>query len=664
MSTFNLNNIKPFYYYLTLVVLTFTVFYNTLNFEFITNWDDQENITLNDNITDFNVSKINNILSPFVQGNEYQPLTNFYYIFLVKCFGISPFAFHLFNVVLHILNVLLLFYMSKKIFKKNSVAFFLSAMFAVHPAASEVVAWVSAANYLLFIFFTVTTLIAYIKYLENKSNIALVLTYFFFIMALCSKSTAVVIPLLLIALDIYYSKLKALTLINKTPFVLLSMLFVFIAISKKSSTLTEAPIYFTLAEKPLVASYIINTLAWKSIFPFNLSLIYDYPIRIGEFLPVIFWINFVIFAALIFAIIKYRKNKEILIGTLIFTSFLWPVVHIIPYYHISFYANRYMYFANFGLFIIVYHLFFIFLQKLKHKSAVLLPITYIIAAFWLLSFSFITHTANKHYANNTSFFKRVVKENPKHILGNYLLAQSFAFEEKFEESLKFYNKAIELNPSFVKAYYNRGLSLSFLNKYEKALDDFNTVLSYDSIHKDALINRALCYANTGKYIKAIQDFNAFIKVDSLNPDAYNNRGGVLLNLNQPLHALADINKAIELSPQFAAAYYNKALYYEKTAHVNLAIENYSKAIELKNDYFQAYNSRAVLKGRFFNDLEGALRDVEKALLYNNKMLDAYSNKAYIHLLMGDTSKACAEWEYLIRNKYPNAEYMFNTNCKK
>src|SRR5208283_1831820 len=60
--------------------------------------------------------------------------------------GPIPWVFHLANLVLNLLVVILLFFVTWRMFNDRLLAFLAAALFAVHPIHSESVAWIAAVT--------------------------------------------------------------------------------------------------------------------------------------------------------------------------------------------------------------------------------------------------------------------------------------------------------------------------------------------------------------------------------------------------------------------------------------------------------------------------------------------------------------------------------------
>src|SRR5260370_27587626 len=138
----------------------------------------------------------------------------------VQLFGFNPTGHHATNLVLHTLNVVLLFLVLKQMTARIWPCAMVAALFAIHPAHVESVAWVSERKDVLSTFFALLCLLAYARYVHSKLEIrspksetgskvkitggiwfALSLT--FFTLGLLSKSMLVTLPFLLLLLDFW-----------------------------------------------------------------------------------------------------------------------------------------------------------------------------------------------------------------------------------------------------------------------------------------------------------------------------------------------------------------------------------------------------------------------------------------------------------------------------
>ncbi|MBW1826255.1 MAG: hypothetical protein JRI78_04445, partial [Deltaproteobacteria bacterium] len=101
----------------------------------------------------------------------------------------SPGQHHLTNMLFHILNTLLLFFVFKRMTKDLWQSGFVAALFALHPLHVESVVWLAE------------TLWSYVRYVERSDFNRYLPVLFFFILGLMAKPMIVTLPFVLLLLD-------------------------------------------------------------------------------------------------------------------------------------------------------------------------------------------------------------------------------------------------------------------------------------------------------------------------------------------------------------------------------------------------------------------------------------------------------------------------------
>ncbi len=135
-----------------------------------TNFDDgvyvTENIHIRHGIT------IQAIRWAFTTGRaaNWHPLTWMSHMLDVQLFGLNPRWQHLTNLLFHIANTLLFFFIFHRMTKAPCKSAFVAALFALHPLHVESVAWVSERKDVLSTFFWMLTTAAYIQYVEHGTE--------------------------------------------------------------------------------------------------------------------------------------------------------------------------------------------------------------------------------------------------------------------------------------------------------------------------------------------------------------------------------------------------------------------------------------------------------------------------------------------------------------
>jgi len=109
--------------------------------------------------------------------------------------------FHAANLLLHALNVLLVFGLLRRLIRQDWAAGAGALLFAVHPLQVESVAWVTGLTDLLGAFFSLLALGEHIRFRESGRRYHRALAALWFVLALGSNPSAVTLPLVALAVD-------------------------------------------------------------------------------------------------------------------------------------------------------------------------------------------------------------------------------------------------------------------------------------------------------------------------------------------------------------------------------------------------------------------------------------------------------------------------------
>jgi tetratricopeptide (TPR) repeat protein len=163
-------------------------------------WDDDSYVTANRV-----VQSIDGLFTLWVPGQtpQYYPLVFLGFWLQHFVFGLEPFSYHLINVLMHAANATLLLLVLTR--AKVPYAFWIAALFAVHPMGVESVAWVTERKNVQSMLFALSSALCFLKMLEAQQGSRAsywILSFLCFVAALLSKTTAIFVPpcLVMIAL--------------------------------------------------------------------------------------------------------------------------------------------------------------------------------------------------------------------------------------------------------------------------------------------------------------------------------------------------------------------------------------------------------------------------------------------------------------------------------
>lgn len=145
-------------------------------------------------------------------GGSYRPVVSAFWRGMYQVAGTHPLPYRVATIGFHVANVLLVYYLLRRIFAQRQImpviAGFAALLFAITPSKAEI-AWVSVVNDTLATLFILLSCWAYIAALGKqgwKKFITLGLPLVLGLLALLTKEFAVVVPVLIIALACVYGQ--------------------------------------------------------------------------------------------------------------------------------------------------------------------------------------------------------------------------------------------------------------------------------------------------------------------------------------------------------------------------------------------------------------------------------------------------------------------------
>lgn len=159
-------------------------------------YDDVNYVVTNPLVTQFGWEKALDVLGP--QFGNFTPLTWVSFILTHQVAGASATAHHLVSLALHVVNIAILFFLAREIFREYDLfhettlpAFAVALVFAIHPQNVEAVSWIAARKDLLMTFFLLLSVSVYLAGTSRDEPGKQVLAFVLFNLACLSKPTAV-----------------------------------------------------------------------------------------------------------------------------------------------------------------------------------------------------------------------------------------------------------------------------------------------------------------------------------------------------------------------------------------------------------------------------------------------------------------------------------------
>jgi len=431
--------------------------YNPVNRHPFVNYDDDRYVTENAHIRQgLTGDTIGWSLTSTEQAN-WHPLTWMSHALDVSLFRLNPAGHHLTNVLLHVVNVCLLFLLLMWATKRLGPSLFVAALFAMHPINVESVAWVAERKNVLCTLFFFLGLLAYGWYAQKPGWKRYLVVLVSFGAGLASKPMVITFPFVLLLLD--YWPLARADGANKTPWsrLVLEKLPLF-ALSVASAAITmlaqqsggavRSNTEFSFGVRIANAICAYAMYLWKMIWPSHLAPLYPHP---GSSLPA--WQ--VVLAAIILAIIttlvwRFRSRRYLLVGWFFFLGTLVPVIGLVQVGEAAM-ADRYAYIPLIGIFVMIA---FGSSDVAQQKSWGF--ISAIPAAVALIALSFATYRQIGYWHSNEELWSHALAVTSNNFVAEDNLGGALILEGREEEAQAHFAAAARINPRDPMSHSNLG----------------------------------------------------------------------------------------------------------------------------------------------------------------------------------------------------------------
>jgi hypothetical protein len=143
---------RPRWMLVALVILVTAIVYSNYLTNGFVHWDDDLYVYTNQDIRHFDGAAIHEFFTGYFV-KMYVPVTMISYALDYKIGALDPTIYHCTNLLLHLLNVALVFYLIFLLTGQTAIAVISAVFFGIHPLHVESVAWISERKDLLYSFF-------------------------------------------------------------------------------------------------------------------------------------------------------------------------------------------------------------------------------------------------------------------------------------------------------------------------------------------------------------------------------------------------------------------------------------------------------------------------------------------------------------------------------
>lgn len=454
-----------------------------------------------------------------VGGIYYKPIMMITYSVIWSLGQPNPFLFHVFQLLLHIINSFFVFLIFTWLFKnsKKEFSFLAGLLFLVHPINSEAVLFIADMQEPLYTFFGLAALLILSRFHSKKS---VILVGLFLLCSLLSKESGILYVIASANFVLIFRK-------KQFPGFLIS------AVAAVSIYLTLrfglAGLHSVLAHDMQIARADLST-RWLTMpkvlihyihlffYPSKIALTQDWVVNSATLED--FWIPlcevFIIICLISFFI--FRKKDKIFIFFAIWFLAGWGLhSQFVPLDGTV--SDRWFYFTFIGLIGMILSLF-----KYQFSKILLLASLIIV-----LILGYRTYLRSFDWRNPATLYQKDLLVDPNSFYMNNNLGLGYFAAGKYAEAIPYFEKTISVSASNSRAKYtaqtNLGAAYYFMGNFPKAESVLREVIISGDIKayralSGALVNQGKITEANKLIAEALEKFpndSVLLKLKALNP---------------------------------------------------------------------------------------------------------------------------------------------------
>jgi tetratricopeptide (TPR) repeat protein len=663
---------------LLLIALVFVAYARAFSAGFI--WDDESHLTQNPCV----VGPLGLKEVWTTTRAVYYPLVLTTFWGLHKVIGLTPWPYHLLNVLLHAGSAVVLWQVLRQLGIRG--AWLGAALWALHPVMVQSVAWVTELKNTQSCLFYLLAIFCFLKWnalprithrtrIKNtEDQIALskapqrrfwsaatcrrfytkkhgtlshsktesgacwwqfALSLLFFLLATLSKPSVVMLPVVL-ALCVWWrtGRICRRDISVLAPFLLISALAsVWTILEQKfHAGAIGAEWAQTWPERLIIAGRTIWFYFAKLIWPHPLIFIYPRweidSSQLIAYLPLLA----VLAGMLVLWLVRARWSRAVFFAAAYYVVSLFPVLGFFSvfFFRYSFVSDHFQYLASMG--------------PLALAGA---GIVTLVGRFCETPFDLASDTD----ALQSGIRGAAVSKPP--FLGFcvalllLLVVLTWRQTAVYRNVVTLYTATLTKNPGCWMAHYNLGIALNDRGKTDEAIAQYQQAIDLRPRYAEAHYNLARLLAQKGQLGDAVTHYEKALEINPADAEAQNNLGVTLFGSGRVDEAIAHYQEALKIRPDYAEGSCNLANALLSKGDLDEAIARYSACLALSpNQADVEYDLASALLRRGRTD--EAIEHYKKVLELRPDSADAYANLGSGFLAKGHVRDAIAAYRNALR----------------
>jgi protein O-mannosyl-transferase len=551
--------------------VTVLAYLGTLSFGFV--YDDKpvivDNVAIHSwrFLAHYFIPQISARIAPPSSGTFYRPIVLLWLRVNYAIFGLHPAGWHFAMLALHVLATYLVFAAVGKLTGSRGTAALAAIFFGLHPVHVENVAWLSSVNDLLMTVFLLASFLAYLDYRSGGKTIWMATSVLWFGLALLSKETAAVFPLLIFAFAVLFAPARA----TENSYLTSLKDWSVSKLSAWKDGLISVPYFAVLAAYMAARRMMLHGLAqplaplgwatmvltWPSILWFDLKHLL-LPISSSEFYSLAYvtapgFENFllpIIFLLVALAVVAYLITKlpDPRVGVF---ALGWAIVTILPTLYLraiapdNFVHDRFLYLPSVGIVILAA----LALEQVSASKALQRAMVAILCTAAFIG----TLVHQVQWASNILLYQNAMMYAPQNPIVQVNLANELANLGRYDRAVPLYLSALQRDPRLWLSNYNLGYAYYRLGRFSEAEGYLKRAIQIDGQDPDQFIYLARAQMEQGELTEAAQNAQRALQRAPLSPGFHFVLGKILESSGNRAGAIVEYEAEVASHPENALA---------------------------------------------------------------------------------------------------------------
>jgi tetratricopeptide (TPR) repeat protein len=624
------------------------------NFDFV-NYDDPDYVTENLHVrSGLTANGVAWALTSRDAGN-WHPLTWISHMLDCQFFGLNGGGHHLTSLALHLLNTLLLFWVLMRLtgalWRSASVAL----LFALHPLHVESVAWVAERKDVLSATFWFLTILAYIRFVEQRTLRRYLAVLLLFCLGLMAKSMLVTLAFVLLLLDVWPLKRwpeagwRSLFL-EKLPLIAVAAaasLITFVAQRHAGAVtgLDSIPIPVRLGNACIsYLTYLIQT-----VWPAGLAAFYPLPLALPAVQAIASAASLVALSVLAWRSVSRRPY--------LFTGWFWYVGALVPVIGLvqvgsQSHADRYTYLPLVGIFVIAGWGLADIVEWRPRTRTLVVTLAVAATTAWIST----TSRQLSYWRSTAPLFEHALDVTSGNFIALDGLGNLLRTEGRHREAIARYEAAVRMRPGYEPTHVHLASALLADDRPDESIAEAKEALSLNPLDPEAHVDLGAALLRLSRFAEAEHEYREAVSLKPGDAVARSGLGMALAEQGRTEQGLEQLREGVAINPDYASGHYNLGRVLGLLGRTAEAVDEFTATVRLEPGNAEAHYNLGTAFGNL-DRFEEAIREFKIAVQLDPGYVNAHLNLGSALAAAGHPDEAASQFREVLRLRpnFPEAQ---------